>query len=204
MKLQPSLLAAVVAAAMGVAFVTPTATAQLAAPISTPQGTISITGQVVGDTCAVTFSGTGVSTGTTGSSTTGAAGTVALTAATTTQLAASGNVANNTPFNIVLAGCPTAAQGATTLWSGANIVADGNLKNASGTAGNVEIQLQDLNGTAQNMNLSKATAAAQGSRSAAFDGSGNVTLKYAAQYYATAQATAGTVATAVNFVVTYR
>ena len=79
-------------------------------------------------------------------------------------------------------------------------MADGNLKNATGTATGVEVQL--LNSDFSNINLAGA-AGSQNSAQATLS-SGAATLNYYAQYYATAAAGAGSVATSVQFTMLYQ
>lgn len=205
MNLKPTLLAGALTLALGA--LAPAAVAGVPGGLNSPQGTISISGSVIGDTCSISFGGAGSTTTTTGSGTTGAVGSVALPTVTTQAFGATGSVAGNTPFSINLTGCNAALTSAQTLWSGSNIDSTtGNLQNTTSGGANVEVQLMDANGTgaATAMNLSKSTAAGQGSNAATM-ASGKATLKYQAQYIATANTTtAGGVTTTVNFVISYQ
>lgn len=163
-------------------------------------GTITINGSVLSSTCSVSTA-TG---GNNGSGFSAGNFTVTLPGVNTTSLATAGNVAGTTSFSMSLTGCPTTPSGeqVASFFSGANInAADGYLTN-TGSAGNVEIQL--LNGGGTGIDLSKATAYAQGSSYASITNTGTATLNYEAQYVATGGATAGSVTTTVDYTLVYR
>lgn len=134
---------------------------------------------------------------------------VTLPAVPTASLSTAGNVTGRTAFNIAVTGCPTSAKSITTyFYSGATIdTASGNLRNSSGTAANVEVQL--LNGAGGSaaalsaINLAGAQAQSQNSSQYNISG-GAATMNYYAQYIASgAAATAGTVNTNVTFTIAY-
>ena len=148
-------------------------------------GTITFTGKVVASTCTFNVNGGGAS----------GTGAVALPVVFTSALTAAGNVAGNTPFNIVVSGCDSNLTSVQERFSGTNIAADGNLKN-TGTATNVEVQL--LSGTTTVINLNTNANSPVGTLA-----SGGVTLNYSAQYFATGAAGSGLVNTAVAYTTNY-
>ncbi|MFC5580589.1 fimbrial protein [Rhodanobacter terrae] len=148
-------------------------------------GTITFTGKVVANTCSFNVNSSG-----------SANGTVALPVAFTSALAASGAVTGKTPFTIVVSGCDSKLTSVQELFSGSNLMADGNLQNTAAT-NNVEVQL--LNGTTNSpINLNTGANSPVGTLSG-----GGVTLNYAAQYYATGVSTSGLVNTSVTYTTSY-
>jgi major type 1 subunit fimbrin (pilin) len=121
----------------------------------------------------------------------------------------SGQTAGTTAFSIALSGCSSGVTTAAAYFEpGATIdSATGNLKNSSGTAANVEVQL--LNGAGSSsasafsvINLGNP-AATQNSGQYPVSG-GAATMNYYAQYIATgAAAGAGSVKTSVTFTLNY-
>jgi type 1 fimbria pilin len=120
-----------------------------------------------------------------------------------------GATAGRTAFSISLSGCSSGITQATAYFEpGASIdSATGNLKNSSGTAGNVEVQL--LNGAGGSatafsaIDLRGSTSVAQNSGQFAVNG-GGASMNYYAQYIATgAAAAAGSVNTSVTFTLNY-
>ncbi|MBN8737113.1 MAG: type 1 fimbrial protein [Xanthomonadales bacterium] len=191
MKTKSTLLATALAVATGALVLAPTAQA-----VQSPTGTINFNGRVVANSCVITVTG-----GSASAAGGAATGNVTLPTVYTTDLSTAGSVAGATPFSIALTGCDSSFTSAQTLWTpGGNLSATGGrLKNTSGS--NVDVQL--LNGSGTAMDLSKATAAAQGSQSVSFS-SGSATLNYTAQYYASVAATAGAVNTSTQFTVIYQ
>ncbi|HEY0200055.1 MAG TPA: fimbrial protein [Rhodanobacter sp.] len=177
-----TLLSAALIAGFGVAALAP----QTAKAVD---GTINITGNITASTCKIN----GVDS----------PATIAVTLPTvsTTSLNAAAAVAGRTPFAIALSECGALTKAATFFEPGPTVMADGNLTNATGTATGVEVQLLNaadfsaiaLNGASGSQNSTQATLT---------DGAG--TLSYYAQYYATAAAGAGTVATSVQFTMLYQ
>lgn len=192
MNLKPALLAAAIVAASSATLLAPAAHA-----VTSPAGTINFNGRVVANSCVITV--TGGSASTAGGA---ASGTVTLPTVYTTGFTGVGSVAGATAFSISLTGCDPSLTTAQTLWEpGSNLSATGGrLTNT----GNSTVDVQLLNGSGTAMDLSKATAAAQGSESANLS-SGAATLSYSAQYYATAAAVnAGSVSTSTQFTVVYQ
>lgn len=165
--------------------------------VTSPSGTITFQGRVVANSCVITVTG-----GATSPAGGAASGLVTLPTVYTTDFSGAGSFTGATPFTISLTGCDSSFTSAQTLWNaGTNLSATGGrLKNTSGS--NVDVQL--LNGSGTAMDLSQATAAAQGSQSVSFS-SGAATLNYSARYYATAASTtAGAVNTSVQFTMIYQ
>ncbi|WP_266159225.1 fimbrial protein [Dyella silvatica] len=176
-----TLLSAVVIAGLGVAAIAPRTA-------SAVDGTINITGTVTASTCKIN----------------GAASpaTIAVTLPTvsTTSLYASGVVAGRAPFSIALSNCGALTKATTFFETGPTIMADGNLKNATGSATGVEVQL--LNSDQSVINLAGGSTAQNSLQGTLTSGAG--TLNYYAQYYATAAAGAGSVNTSVQFTMQYQ
>lgn len=153
-------------------------------------GTVNITGKVTGSTCAV-------------SNLTGGILTVALPTVSTTTLSTAGSTAGTTPFKLTLTGCNLSSPDTKVLANfeaGPNLdFGNGNLKNTGGS--NVEVQL--LNSAFQAINIAAGNANNNSLANAVAPTSGAATLNYAAQYYATAPATAGSVSTSVTFSLAY-
>ncbi|KXU38143.1 fimbrial protein [Ventosimonas gracilis] len=155
-------------------------------------GTITINGQITDVTCNIDVNGGGSN------------GTVTLPTVSTSTLDAAGKTAGATPFNITLSGCASASGGtlntaSTWFEPGANVDSTTGRLISTGTAGNVQVEL--LNSA---MNPIAAGAAVQNDTPANIS-SGTGTLSYYSQYYATGgAATAGTVATSVQYTITYQ
>lgn len=180
MLLNKSLLTSALIAAFAVAAIAPAAHAA--------DGTINITGTINSSTCKINGANSPA--------------TVAVTLPTvsTTALNAVGSVAGRTAFNLALTGCGALTKATTFFEPGPTVQADGNLKNASGTATGVEVQLLNNDFSAIALN---GSASAQNSQSVTL-ASGAGTLNYYAQYFATAAAGAGTVSTSVQFSMIYQ
>jgi major type 1 subunit fimbrin (pilin) len=151
-------------------------------------GTINITGTISSSTCKINGANSPA--------------TIAVTLPTvsTTALNAAGAVAGRTSFNLALSGCGSLTKATTFFEPGPTVLADGNLKNASGTATGVEVQL--LNNDFSAIALS-GVAASQNSQTVNL-AAGAGTLNYYAQYFATAAAGAGSVSTTVQFSMIYQ
>jgi major type 1 subunit fimbrin (pilin) len=176
------LLSAALVASVGVAALAPRTA-------SAVDGTITITGNVNASTCQISGANSPATIA------------VALPTVSTTSLNAAGAVAGRTPFIIALTGCGALTKATTFFEPGPTIMADGNLKNASGTATGVEVQL--LNGADFSAIKLAAASGSQNSTPATL-ASGAANLSYYAQYFATAAAGAGTVSTSVQFTMIYQ
>ncbi|WP_232439650.1 fimbrial protein [Burkholderia ubonensis] len=163
-------------------------------------GTINFTGSVVASTCKINGGTNDL--------------TVTLPKAATNQLASAGQTVGRTPFTLSLSGCtsPVDADGKPVQGVPANVsvvfepgpnvnLATGRLKPAgANSAANVEVSIQS---DGYKDIMIGAQSADQGSQTVAIDKTGNATLQYAAQYYATGQSTAGSVNTSVTYSVIY-
>ncbi|OSL41029.1 F17 fimbrial protein (F17 pilin) (F17 fimbrial adhesiveantigen) [Escherichia coli TA464] len=157
-------------------------------------GTINFTGKVVDQTCSVTTGDKNL--------------TVVLPTVSKTALSQNGNTTGLTPFAIKLTGCSPSVNGAEHIKAffepGSNIdYTTHNLKNTSSgsAAQNVQVQLLNNDGTTT-IQLGK-DAANQDVHAESIDSTGNATLRYFAQYYATNAATAGDVAATVRYTIAY-
>jgi len=159
-----------------------------ASSASAADGTINITGQINSSTCKINGGNSP------------AAVNVTLPTVSTTSLNAAAAVAGRTPFAIALTGCGSLTKATTFFEPGPTVLADGNLKNATGSATGVEVQLLNNDFSAIALN---AASGSQNSAQATLTG-GAGTLNYYAQYYATAAAGAGSVATSVQFTMLYQ
>ncbi|EFH7156975.1 type 1 fimbrial protein [Escherichia coli] len=156
-------------------------------------GTINFTGKVVAQTCSVSSGSKNL--------------TVTLPTVSEASLAAATNTAGLTPFTIELTGCDTnAASGAQNVkaYFEPNATTDydtGNLNIATSGAGNVQIQLLNADGVTP-IKLGQAVAG-QDVTAVQIDNAA-MKLRYNAQYYATAAATAGDVSATVNYTIVYQ
>lgn len=156
---------------------------------SAVDGTINITGTINTSTCQVNGAASPATIA------------VSLPTVSTTSLNAAAAVAGRTPFSIVLSNCGSTLTKATTFFEpGPTVNTDGNLKNSSGTATGVEVQL--LNSNFSTINLAGASGAQNVTQATL--ASGGATINYYAQYYATAAAAAGSVSTSVQFTMLYQ
>jgi major type 1 subunit fimbrin (pilin) len=176
-----TLTTAALLAALGVAALAPNSA-------SAADGTINITGNINASTCKINGASSPVTVG------------VTLPTVSTTSLSAAGAVAGRTAFALNLTNCGSLTKAQTFFEPGPTIMADGNLKNATGSATGVEVQL--LNNDFSAINLAGASGAQNSAQTALTSGAG--TLNYYAQYFATAAAGAGTVSTSVQFTMLYQ
>lgn len=177
-----SLVSAVLVAGLGLS------AASFAA--ATPDGTITINGALTATTCTINGNGSGSKDF-----------TVTLPTVSTALLTGAGSSTGVTGFTIALTACTADVPVHTFFNYGANVQPDGALKNATGTAANVEVQL--LNKNLALLDLTKADGV-QGDVSTAISG-GAATMQYAAQYYSPlGGAGAGSVATSVTYNISYQ
>lgn len=153
---------------------------------SASDGTITFAGEVQAVTCAITTPNVSVN----------------LPTVSTKTLGAANATAGATRFVITITGCDSGLLDANAYFeAGPNVDSStGRLKNATGTATKVDLQLLTAAGTA--IDLSKA----YGSQYTGQTGniaSGVSTLEYAVRYYATGAATAGNVASSLTYSVVY-
>ncbi|CNH97952.1 MULTISPECIES: fimbrial protein [Yersinia] len=175
-----AIIASVVAAFVGVS------TAQAAST-----GTINFTGELTASTCNVSVDGQG------------ADATVVLPTVSTSQLASADQVAGNTGFNMALSNCTGALKTVSAFFeAGSSVdIVTGHLKNVSGSAGQVSLELLD----GSNMTPIKAGDTSQATNTTYIDASsGSATLPYAVQYYANGETTPGTVISNVVYSIQYK
>jgi major type 1 subunit fimbrin (pilin) len=164
-----------------------TAAAALTPMISSASdGTITFTGAVQAVTCAITTPNLNVT----------------LPTVSTSALGAANATAGATRFVIAINNCTGIQTNANAYFeAGPNVDSTtGRVKNATGTATNVDLELTTAAGT--KIDLSKA----YGSQYTGQTGnivSGSATLEYAVRYFATAAATAGSVISTLSYSVVY-
>ncbi|MBE1159376.1 fimbrial protein [Dyella acidiphila] len=185
--MKKTIITAALLTAFGVAALAPLAA-------SATDGTITINGKISSSTCTINGNGSGSSSF-----------TVTLPTVAASALASTGAVAGDTPFSLVLSGCTFSASGTVSTYfePGANVLADGNLKN-NGSATGVEVQLLNSGNTA--IALGSASGSQNASTAAVTTSSTGATLNYFAQYVVPASSTkavAGSVTTTVNYDITY-
>ncbi|MBO9537917.1 fimbrial protein [Herbaspirillum sp.] len=171
------------------------ATAALGSAAHAADGTIFFTGSLQSQTCTIDVNGT----------VTPAIATVTLPTVSTGKLAAAGQTTGRTGFIIGLRNCTGPATSAAAFFESGSTVdlTSGNLNTTTGTgtARNVQLQLVDASNGAviRAGNVSQNT----GTTKVALDASGNASLPYAVQYYATGVTTAGTVNSSVTYSINY-
>lgn len=157
-------------------------------------GTITFTGKVTAQTCTIS-GGTGTS----------ADFTVTLPTVAASALSTAGATALNVPFRIALSDCTPAAGATVHAYFEPSSFIDSTTNNVkpdetvAGFATNVQIRL--LNQQGEQILLGKADADQNSPTVTLRDGKG--TLNFAAQYYATGAATAGTVNTKLQYTLIY-
>ncbi|PKH22186.1 fimbrial protein [Enterobacterales bacterium CwR94] len=152
--------------------------------------TISFQGEVTDQTCSVSINGDSKPV-------------ILLPTVSTKTLSAVGVSAGTATFDISVNGCDAATQATQikTVFSGnmVDTANKGTLKN-TGTAKNVNLQLLDVDG--KDIDLSSTWKSEKGDLSLDV-GDTEKTATYSVQYYATGQATAGTVAATVEYAISY-
>ncbi|AGO56778.1 fimbrial protein [Serratia plymuthica] len=159
---------------------------------SASNNTVSFQGEVTSETCTVTVNGNSVKP------------IVLLPSVNVSALGAAGKTAGQATFDIGVSGCTGDAKTATTIssvFAGNSVSTIGNLGNVAtaNAAKNVEVQILDTK--SQPINFSSAFKA-NGDLSLAA-GATSSSATYTAQYYATGVATAGAVASTMQYSVSY-
>jgi len=157
-----------------------------------PDGTITFTGEIDVTSCVVSANNDGFSSGTPDT-------TVTLADVSADELNVEGARAGAGMFFIVVgtAAEPCLQERTQVLFHNkSNINAEGRLKN-NGTAKNVEVVMQNFEG--QDIDLTNN----DNSPAWPIGESGTTRQMFRSQYYATGQATGGTVSTAVEYTVVY-
>lgn len=162
-------------------------------------GTINFNGQLTATTCDIAVNGSGAST----------AAVVTLPTVSTGSLASNGQTAGQTAFNITLANCSGTNQTAAAFFEAGPSVdqASGQLRNTTGTAGNVRLQLVDLgnNAVIRAGNAEQRTTAFRNAvTSTGTPSQGSANLPYAVRYIASGQTTPGTVLSTVTYSIDYQ
>lgn len=168
-------------------FVSAAMASQLAAAAD---GQITFNGEVTAQTCTISGNGSAKDF------------TVTLPTVSTSALAAAGETAGRTPFNIALTGCtPDSGDVRVHFEQGPTVdTSTGRLKLEAGGAQNVQISL--LNSDLTAIRLGQAEAS-QNSLPVAIS-NGSATLPFFAEYYATGQATPGAANSNVMYTLTYQ
>ncbi|MBL5825928.1 fimbrial protein [Serratia fonticola] len=156
-------------------------------------GTITFNGNLTANTCDVVVDG----------QTSNA--TIVLPTVSTKQLATAATTAGRTGFVMALKNCTGSLKTASAYFE-AGVSVDpisGRLKNMTGTASNVALQLRD--GTSSSMATIQAGNANQILNASYVDVStGTANLPYAVEYYALGATTAGTVVSNVVYSIQYK
>jgi major type 1 subunit fimbrin (pilin) len=160
-------------------------------------GTITINGQITTATCTIQVNG-----GT-------ASPTITLPTVQSSQFTASGTASGFTAVTIALSGCaagsgtPAVTTVSPYFEQGPNTdLTSGYLKNATGTATNVEVMLSTTNATTGKVNLAAGSGTQYTGTAPTL--ASNPSFTYYAAYVSTAAAvTAGTVATSVQYDLNY-
>lgn len=155
-------------------------------------GTITFEGELTASTCKVTIDGTDASA------------TIVLPTVGINSLAAAGEVTGRTGFNMALSECEGTLQTASAFFEGGyNVDAvTGRLKNMTGDATNVSLQLLDSSNSDA---VIKAGDTSQVLGTTYVDVStGSANLPYSVQYYAEKATTAGTVVSNVTYSLQYK
>lgn len=157
-------------------------------------GTITITGTVSDITCSINGGDAGAQ----------ASKAIVLPTVTASSLSSLGQTAGTsqpTDLKFTLSSCSNGTKAIASFENGPLVdQSNGNLIN-SGSAANVQVQL--LNGDMAPINVTTNSNNQLATNGAAITG-GAADLKYYARYYATGQATAGTVISSVQFSMQYQ
>jgi major type 1 subunit fimbrin (pilin) len=170
-----------------------------AATTTSSSGTLTINGLITGSTCSVTVNNQSANA------------TITLPTVATTELSAAGDTAGWTAVTFAFSGCTLTGNNSagTAITSvlpyfqqGTTTSSDGNLLNATGSATGVEVAFSN---TAAGGSLIKMNqpSGSQNVTAATVTG-GKATDTVYAGYYATAATTAGTVATTVQYDISYQ
>lgn len=150
-------------------------------------GTVTINGMVTDQTCEVSANSKDI--------------TVTLPTVGVGSLATAGTTAGRTPFTIKLENCK-AGEVSAFFETGGNVDAASGRLNNTGTAGNVQVQL--LSDSSEVIRVLANAAQAPVTTKATVANDGSAALNYYAEYYATGAATAGEVATSVQYTINYQ
>ncbi|PKH26673.1 fimbrial protein [Enterobacterales bacterium CwR94] len=155
-------------------------------------GTITFNGELTATTCDASVDGKGPSA------------TVQLPILSTSLLNAAGVVKGETFYNINLSNCAGVLKTASAYYEAGSTVdsASGRLKNTTGSASNVQLQLSDGSGA---QGVIKVGDASQIANTTYLDvASGTAVLPYSVAYYATDATGPGTVVSSVVYSIQYK
>lgn len=156
-------------------------------------GTITFNGELAATTCEVMVDGQT------------ADALITLPTVGINQLTAAGNTAGQTGFNMALSNCEGTLKTASAYFeAGASVdLVTGRLKNMTGSATNVSLQLRD--GSNASQNIIKAGNSNQTENNTYVDvAGGSANLPYSVEYYAEGATEAGTVASNVIYSIQYK
>lgn len=151
-------------------------------------GTVTINGMVTDQTCKVSANSKDI--------------TVTLPTVGVGSLATAGTTAGRTPFTINLENCK-AGQVSAFFETGGNVDAASGRLNNTGGAQNVQVQLLSDSSVVIPV-LANATQAPVTTKATVANDGDSAALNYYAEYYATGAATAGNVATSVQYTINYQ
>ncbi|MGL4726471.1 MAG: fimbrial protein [Scandinavium sp.] len=155
-------------------------------------GTITFNGELTATTCDANVDGQG------------ADATIVLPTIGTNQLTAAGDTAGRTGFNINLSNCAGTLQTASAFFQAGSSVdlPTGHLKNMTGDATNVSLQLREESASES---VIQAGNSNQTANATYYDiSSGSADLPYAVEYFADGATTAGTVVSDVVYSIQYK
>ncbi|WP_114194431.1 fimbrial protein [Edaphovirga cremea] len=158
-------------------------------------GTITFNGELTATTCNVNVDGQG------------ADATITLPTISTSQLSGATQTAGRTGFVMALSDCAGTLPTASAFFEAGSSVEQttGRLKNMTGTAGLVSLQLRDGSSTSQAVIKAGDQSQIDDTEYVAYNTtSGTATLPYAVEYYAEGETTAGTVASNVVYSIQYK
>lgn len=170
-----------------------TAVVSVSAAQAASTGTITFNGLLTANTCDVSVAGET------------ADATVVLPTISVSQLTTATNTAGRTGFDMALTNCAGTLETASAFFeSGTSVdITTGRLRNMSGSAENVELQLRD--GSSATQAVIQAGNTNQIANTSYVDVStGSATLPYAVEYYATDETKAGTVVSNVVYSIQYK
>ena len=151
-------------------------------------GTVTINGMVTDQTCKVSAGSKDI--------------TVTLPTVGVGSLATTGTTAGRTPFTINLENCK-AGEVSAFFETGGNVDAASGRLNNTGDASNVQVQLLSDSSVVIPV-LANATQADVTTKATVENDGDSAALNYYAEYYATGAATAGNVATSVQYTINYQ
>lgn len=156
-------------------------------------GTITFNGELTATTCEVMVDGQK------------ADALVTLPTIGTNQLKEAGNTAGQTGFNMALSNCAGTLKTASAYFeSGSSVdLVTGRLKNMTGSATNVSLQLRDASSASQNIIMAGNSNQTEDTTYISM-ASGSANLPYSVEYYAEGETEAGTVASNVIYSIQYK